>query len=30
VVADIDDDGGLVVSTTAGAARIVSGEVRWA
>jgi len=29
VAADIDEDGGLVVSTTAGAARIVSGEVRW-
>lgn len=29
VVADIDDHGHLVVSTTAGAARIVSGEVRW-
>ena len=29
VVAGIDEDGGLVVSTTAGTARIVSGEVRW-
>lgn len=29
VVAGIDEDGGLVVSTTGGAARIVSGEVRW-
>jgi len=29
VVADIDDEGGLVVETTAGTARIVSGEVRW-
>ena len=28
-VAGIDDDGGLMVSTRAGAARIVSGEVRW-
>ena len=28
-VADIDDEGGLVVETTAGTARIVSGEVRW-
>ena len=29
VVADIDDEGGLVVETTAGTTRIVSGEVRW-
>jgi BirA family biotin operon repressor/biotin-[acetyl-CoA-carboxylase] ligase len=29
IVADIDDEGGLLVSTDAGAARIVSGEVRW-
>ena len=29
VVADIDDDGGLVVSTSGGATRIMSGEVRW-
>jgi len=28
-VTDIDDDGGLVVATASGAARIVSGEVRW-
>jgi BirA family biotin operon repressor/biotin-[acetyl-CoA-carboxylase] ligase len=29
VVADIDEDGGLVVETIAGVARIVSGAVRW-
>lgn len=29
VVSGVDDDGGLLVSTAAGAARIVSGEVRW-
>lgn len=29
VAADLDDDGGLIVETVAGVARIVSGEVRW-
>jgi BirA family biotin operon repressor/biotin-[acetyl-CoA-carboxylase] ligase len=29
VVAGLDEEGGLVVSTAEGAARIVSGEVRW-
>jgi BirA family biotin operon repressor/biotin-[acetyl-CoA-carboxylase] ligase len=29
VVRDIDDDGGLMIETAAGSARVVSGEVRW-